>query len=117
MSSILGTIKDLLGGAAANSTDFDGEIMVHINTQFGVLYQLGVGPSQGYMITSADNEWSEFTSGNKLLEMVKSYIYMRVRLLFDPPQNSSVLTYFKDAADILESRIRDMVDKEGGFVE
>jgi len=86
--SILDNIKKLLGIDPTYHV-FDQDLIIHINSVFMILNQLGVGPEDGYKITSSDNTWSEFTSDELSFESVKSYIYLKVRLMFDPPQNSA----------------------------
>ena len=83
--SILTTIKRLLG-IGEDEAQFDGELMVHINSVFSTLLQLGVGPAGGFWIEDDGAVWDDVVSNRKDLEMVKSYIYLKVRLLFDPPQ-------------------------------
>lgn len=89
--SILDSIKKLLG-INADVVVFDQEIIIHINSVFSELSQLGVGPTEGYMITDASNVWSEFCREDfPLLNNVKTYIYLKVKLLFDPPTTSPLI--------------------------
>lgn len=89
--SILDSIKKLLG-INADVVVFDQEIIIHINSVFSELAQLGVGPTEGYMITDASNAWSEFCGEDfPLLNNVKTYIYLKVKLLFDPPTTSPLI--------------------------
>lgn len=91
MDSILTSIKKLLG-IAEDYTHFDDDIVIHINSVFMTLTQLGVGPAEGFAITGKSNTWSEFIPvENKLFESVKSYMYLKVKLLFDPPLSSAVI--------------------------
>lgn len=87
--SILTSVKKNLN-IAENVTAFDPDILLHINSTFAKLNQLGVGPSETFFIEDADATWSDFSTKNDL-NMVRSYIYLEVRLLFDPP-TASVLT-------------------------
>lgn len=82
--SILNSIKSLLNIPEDDET-FDQDILIHINSTFAILNQLGVGPDEGFTVTDPYTEWSTFINDNKMFEMVKSYTYLRVRLLFDPP--------------------------------
>lgn len=83
--SILDSIKGVLNISPDDSA-FDQDIILHINSVLGTLNQLGVGPSQGFMITNSATTWDTFLGSDALrLNMVKSYVYLRVRLLFDPP--------------------------------
>ena len=86
MVSILDSIKQLLG-IDVNDNNFDAELIIHINGALMILNQLGVGP-EFYSITDKNNVWEEFTQGRKDLEIIKSFVYLKVRLMFDPPQNS-----------------------------
>ena len=88
MNSILNDIKKLLG-LDPSYTVFDQDIIIHINSVFMILRQLGVGPEEGYKITDANNIWSEFSEDNIFIESVKTYIYLKVKMYFDPPQNSA----------------------------
>ena len=87
MENILDSIKKLLGIDEAD-LNFDQELIMHINSVFMVLNQLGVGPVGGFKISSNEETWTDFVGARLDLESVKSYIYLKVRLLFDPPQNS-----------------------------
>lgn len=113
--SILNSIKHLLG-ITNDNTVFDGDIMIHINTVLANLVSMGVGPENGYRITSVNNTWSEFTEPDGenplLIENVKTYVYIKVRLLFDPPVNTSVINAFENQAKELEYRMYTM---RGGY--
>jgi len=87
--SILYSIKKMLG-LDPDYSAFDADIMIHINSVFMILRQLGVGPQDGYAISGPDEKWSDFLGSSTLLEPVKSYIYLKVRSVFDPPSNSYV---------------------------
>ena len=90
MESILTSIKKLLG-ISEDYTAFDTDITIHINSVFMILTQLGVGPSDGFRITDDVDVWSDFTSDVIELELVKSYMYLKVKLLFDPPSSSAAI--------------------------
>lgn len=92
MDSILTSIKKMLG-IVEDYEHFDQDIIIHINSAFFNLKQLGVGPPEGYAITDKSNTWSEFipTEDKLRFEAVKSYIYLKVKKIFDPPLNSSIL--------------------------
>lgn len=105
MESILTSVKKLLGPGADNS-DFDTDIIIHINSAFAILTQLGVGPSEGFSIDNEYPIWDDFISSeDKRFRMVKTYVYMKVKLVFDPPTNSSHLQALKDAVDEYEWRL------------
>lgn len=82
MESILTSIKKLLG-IAEEYEHFDADIIMHINSVFMDLNQLGVGPSEGFTIVDEETIWSDFTENIALLQAVKSYMYLRVKILFD----------------------------------
>jgi hypothetical protein len=72
-------------------TAFDMDIITHINSTFAVLSQLGVGPADGFMIEDATAVWTDFMSAGPSLNLVKTYVYLKVRLLFDPPATSFLI--------------------------
>ncbi len=109
--SILNSTKKLLG-IHEDVTVFDLDIAFHINTVFANLIQMGVGPQAGYRISSADNVWSEFSENDLLIENVKSYVYLKVKLLFDPPTNSALISAIESQAKELEWR---MYTQKGGY--
>ena len=90
---------------------------MHINSVFMILNQLGVGPSDGFSITDKTAVWSDFISDNKNLEAVKSYMYMKVRLLFDPPLSSAVMECMNRMISELEWRLNSEAEsnQEGGI--
>ena len=90
MDSILDCIKKMLG-IDIDCTHFDTEIILNINSVFMVLNQLGVGPETGFIISDNTETWSDLLGERIDLEAVKTYIYLKVRLLFDPPSSSFVL--------------------------
>lgn len=90
MESILTSIKKLLG-IAEDYEHFDDDIIMHINTTFMTLNQLGVGPEEGFYISGKEQTWREFLGDTKKLEAVKTYIYLSVKMIFDPPSSSAVL--------------------------
>lgn len=104
MDSILTTIKKMLG-IAEDYTHFDVDIVIDINATLMVLTQLGVGPTQGYLITSAEDEWDDFLDGAINLEAIKTYIYLKVKLMFDPPQTSFAIESANRMITELEWRI------------
>lgn len=90
MESILTSIKKMLG-ITEDYEHFDADIIMHINSVFTILTQLGVGPSEGFRIEDSSATWVDFLSDNEKLDSVKSYMHLRVKLLFDPPLNSTVI--------------------------
>lgn len=103
--SILDSIKNSLG-IEEDETAFDDDLTMHINSVFGVLNQLGVGPKAPYFITNASNTWGEFTNLPKgTIEYVKSYMYLKVKLIFDPPGSSIAAESMKQTANEYEWRL------------
>ena len=90
MDSILTSIKELLG-IAEDYEHFDQDLIIHINSVLSVLTQLGVGPSEGFSIEDENATWNDFIPEDKRLSSIRSYVYMKVKLLFDPPLSSSVM--------------------------
>lgn len=90
MGSILTSIKKLLG-IPEDHDHFDADIIIHINSVFMILTQLGVGPSKGFVIEDDTSEWTDFIPDTTKVEAVKSYVYLKVRLIFDPPTSSAVI--------------------------
>ena len=106
--SILLSVKKMLL-IADEDTGFDVQIIMYINSVFGILTQLGVGPSEGYTISDNTASWSDFIGDTKLLEMVKTYVPMKVKLMFDN-NNGTVNNATEQLAAELEWRINVMVD-------
>ena len=104
MDSILTSIKKLLG-ITEEYEHFDQDIIIHINTALMILTQLGVGPSEGFFIKDKYALWSDFIPDVKTLEAVKSYIYLKVRMLFDPPTSSSLTNAMEQNMKELEWRL------------
>lgn len=109
MDSILTSIKKLLG-ITKEYEHFDQDIIMHINTVFMILNQLGVGPPEGFSIKDATSIWTDFVSDTTKIEAIKSYMYMKVRLLFDPPTSSAVMDSMNRMIAELEWRLNVAVD-------
>lgn len=110
MNSILNSIKKMLG-IEADYHHFDSDIITHINSTFNTLNQLGVGPEEGYQITSDIESWEDFLGEFiRNLAMIKSYVYLKVRMLFDPPSSSIVANAFNENIKEYESRINIQVE-------
>ena len=92
--SILDSIKIMLGNSV-DDTNFDTELIIFINGALSIINKLGVGPT-GYTISNSSNTWDEFLGDRTDLEEVKTNVYLRVRLAFDPPQNSFLVTSIKE---------------------
>lgn len=104
MDSILTSIKEMLGIAKEHEY-FDAVLIRHINSVFMILTQMGVGPSEGFIIYGADEVWSDFVSEEENLEAVKSYVYHRVHLSFDPPASSTIIEATNRIISELEWRL------------
>lgn len=104
MDSILASIKSLLGIPSAD-TSFDNELVININSVFSLLYQLGVGPNAGFSITGSTETWTTFLSNETALQLVKSYVFLKVKMMFDPPQNSSYLKTMEEMCREYEWRL------------
>ncbi len=87
MNSILNVIKKMLG-LGEEYTHFDTDIIISINSVIATLTQLGIGTETGFIITGANETWGELLGDREDLEMVKTLIYLKVRLIFDPPTNA-----------------------------
>lgn len=104
MESILNSIKKMLG-IASDYTHFDSDIIMHINSVFMTLNQLGIGPEQPVQITNEMESWNKLLGDIKNLEAVKTYVYLKVKMIFDPPPNSFVLDAMKRQAEEFEWRL------------
>ena len=109
MESILNSIKKLLG-IAEDYDYFDSDIIMHINSVFATLTQLGVGPEDGFSIDDESEKWEDFLPEEKMLHSVKSYMFMKVKLMFDPPLSSAVIECTKEQIKELEWRLQVAVD-------
>lgn len=109
MESILTSVKKQLG-IAEEYTHFDADLIMHINSVFNILTQLGVGPAEGFYIEDDSAEWYDFMEDNVKLQMVKSYVGMKVRLMFDPPSSSAVMESMNRMIGELEWRLNVTVD-------
>ena len=103
-NSILDSVKKVLLLDSEYDV-FDFDIMMHINSTFATLTQLGVGPKKGYMIETRSNLWDEFLQNNLEISSAKSYIFAKVRLLFDPPPNSFLVTSLEKICSEYEYRL------------
>ena len=105
MESILTSIKKLLG-PEEEYEEFDVDIIIHINSAFSTLHQLGVGPANAFKIQDASAVWEDFIpEDSENFEFVKTYIYLKVKKIFDPPLNASVLSAIEAEIKELEWRL------------
>ena len=102
--SILDSIKKLLN-ISKDDTAFDTDVIININSVFTTLRQLGVEPEKGFRILSNEEKWNDFVSDELMLDSVKTYVYLKVKLVFDPPLNSSLMDSFERQIKELEWRL------------
>lgn len=114
-TSILQSIKKLLG-IPSDYDVFDSDVMTHINSAFSTLTQLGIGPPTGFMIEDDSAEWADFLADDKQLNPVKTYVALRVRQIFDPPQTSYLIDAFNTQIKELEWRLN-VYREETGWVD
>ena len=110
--SILSTIKKLIG-FEDDYTQFDMDLIIHINTAFASLAQIGSNLKEGFSITDKNNLWSEYTTNTAILEPVKMYVYLKTKMVFDPPASSMVIETMKQTINELEFRIQISADSSG----
>ena len=108
-TSILKCIKDMLN-VPLDDHVFDAELIVYINSAFAHLCQIGVGPIDGFEIEDDSTEWSEYTGDDKMFNMVKTFVFLSVKLIFDPPASSSVQKILEDKLREQEFRLNFYVD-------
>ena len=109
MDSILTSIKKLLG-ITEEYDNFDTDIIIHINSVLSILTQLGVGPPEGFSIKDKSSVWTDFLPKSQALELVKSYMFLKVKLMFDTPMNSSVIESNNKVLSELEWRIMEAAE-------
>lgn len=112
--SILVSVKKMLG-IDESYDDFDLDIIVQINSAIHTLYQVGYEPAKNFVITGIEESWDELAGDDNDLSLIKNYIFIKTRILFDPPTSSFVLTSYQDQLKELEWRI--YIEAEGGFNE
>jgi hypothetical protein len=108
-TSILNSTKKILG-VTADDPVFDLDIITHINSAFSTLCQLGVGPANGFMIEDDSAQWDDFLGDDRRFNSVRSYVYLKVRMLFDPPTTSYLLDAMRKQIEEFEFRLQ--VDAE-----
>lgn len=110
--SILTSVKKMLG-IAEEDEHFDTDLIIHINSVFSILNQLGVGPEAGFSISNKSYFWSDLTNDVATLDAVKSYVYLKVRLLFDPPTSSAAIESINKLCSELEWRLNVAAEAQG----
>lgn len=109
MESILTSIKKLLG-IPEDIKDFDDDLIIYINTIFSSVNQMGIGPSKTYRITGSSEKWTDFDSRADM-EDFKSYMYLKVKMLFDPPANAQLMESYNNIINELEYRVHQLWDR------
>lgn len=102
--SILQNTKKLLG-LDSEYTEFDEEIKIHINSAFSALSQLGAAPPEGFMLITGEETWDSLLEDRTQIEMVKTWLYLKVRLVFDPPTTSFAITAIENQISELNFRL------------
>lgn len=103
-NSILTSTKKMLN-ISSTYTDFDLDIITHINSTFSIVGQLGVGPINGIMISDSTLGWTDLAMPNDQLNLLKSYVFLKVRMLFDPPTSGFLLDALKQQITEYEYRL------------
>lgn len=111
MKSILDSTKKMLS-IAPTDTSFDDDILMHINGVFATLHQLGVGPDEGFMIEDKSSEWESFILNGPILNQVKLYMFLQIKIIFDPPPSSFALEALKSQAEEKGWRLNVMAEDE-----
>lgn len=109
LESILATIRDRVVGSA-DEMSFDGDLIMHINSAFADLHDLGVGPTDGFEIKDATLSWTEFCKDPPVLNSVKEFVYLSVKLNFDPPTQAALLASMERRYSKLEWRLNAKCD-------
>lgn len=113
--SILTSVKKMLG-ITEEYEHFDPDLIMHINSVFSILTQLGVGPSDGFCISDRSATWSDFIEDDKKLMLVKTYMFLSVKLMFDPPLSSSVMECYKSQISEYAWRLNVTAENEEGVI-
>lgn len=95
---ILASIKKMLG-LEEDYTPFDVDVLIHINNAFMTLCQMGIGPKEGFNVSGYEETWTDFLTNNVMLGGVKTWVYLQVKMIFDPPANSFVMDAYKTQAE------------------
>lgn len=108
-TSILRSVRQRIGPSAEYDV-FDTDLITNINTSFSRLCQLGIGPTKPFRITGADETWEEFMPDSTRPADVEQYVYLKAKLIFDPPQSTSVTNLMKEEAEKLEWLLKDFYE-------
>ena len=104
MDSILTSVKKMLG-ITEEYTHFDSDIIMHINSVFSILTQIGIGPVNGFCISDASSTWDDFMPHNPEIDSIKSYMFLKVKMLFDPPTSGAVMDSMNRTINEFEWRL------------
>lgn len=105
--SILESIRRMIGPSDTYNV-FDADLIIHINAAFSRLCQLGVGPETPFRITDDTQTWDEFIQDEGYQEEVKQYVYLKVKMIFDPPASSTIVQIYKEQIDMLEWTLKEV---------
>ena len=111
MDRVLTSIKKLLG-ITEEYDQFDQDLIIHINAVLMVLTQIGVGPSNGMIINDSSTTWNDILSDTSNIEAVKTYVYLKVKMIFDPPSSSSVADAMNRSINEYEWRLNINADSQ-----
>lgn len=111
VASILDTVKDTLD-VELSDTAFDSVILTHVNSIFPDLLQIGIGPSEGFAIMNNTETWEDYLGPSSMYASVQSYMYMRVRYLWDPPQTAHHMAAMDKAIEKAEFRLKIQKEEE-----
>ena len=114
MTSILNSVKKQIG-FDEDYNHFDEDLILLINSALSVMTQVGVGPSEGFRINDSSSDWEDFLDDDPRLDMVKEYVFLRAKVIFDPPQSGSVLEAYQNRIQELEWRANIVADDWGGL--
>lgn len=109
IDSILTSVKKFLGYEEEH-THFDADIIMHINSILAVLTQMGVGPPEGFFISDSSSTWDEFVSDKVILSLTKTFVYHKVKLVFDPPMSSAAVASLEQTIKEFEWRLDSAVN-------
>lgn len=109
--SILKSVKKLLH-LPADYEQFDLDVLIHINSAFATLYQLGLGPTDEFIVQDDTKKWADYIGSDKYIQSIKTYVYLSVRLVFDPPTTSYAIDAFKNQLEELAWRLNVQREEE-----
>ena len=112
--SILNDVK-MLCGVPEDIKDFDGTLILHCNGVFSTLNQIGFGPDEGYYIYDSNDSWSDILEDGEM-QYVKSYLYLKVKLLFDPPANATLIASMEKQIAEFEWRIKTEIENRSSQI-